>query len=487
MKLMNKSHDLNKTQLLHTEQIRQIYKRTPIGIIASLLNSFILIIILWKVVSHSILILWFAAVISTSFFRYLLFLKFCHSSQTLFETGNQNKWLNISLAISGIVWGSAGIFLFSASSIVHQAFVAFILGGMVAGAAGTFSVIMKAFLFYSLPALIPIIIRCFIIGDDIHYAMGGMIFLFGVLMFFTAKRINTATVSSLQLRYENNDLINQLEVEKKRLEDRTAELQNAKKQADAANKAKSEFLATMSHELRTPLSHIIGFTEMVVDREAGDLNEEQEMFLSRSLKGGRHLLDLIGDILDLSSVETGEMELQLTDVDLNMLLENSLVMFKENGMNHKIELSIKTEMIPEKFTADEQKLKKIIQNLLSNAVKFTPEGGSITLTAKMVPDYKELEGNKPNEQNNIQHMMPNTHRNFIEISVKDTGIGIKQEDFERIFNPFEQLDNSTSRKYQGTGLGLSLVKKLVELHGGKIWGESEGEAKGSKFSFVIPL
>jgi signal transduction histidine kinase len=171
---------------------------------------------------------------------------------------------------------------------------------------------------------------------------------------------------------------------------------------------------------------------------------------------------LINDILDLSKVEAGKLELEPSDLNLKMLLENSLIMIKEKALKHGIQLSTAVEEIPETIRADERKLKQIIYNLLSNSVKYTPDGGGIHLGAKM-------------------------RGSAIEISVADTGIGLKPEDLERIFNPFEQVENSRSRRDRSTGLGLSLTKNIVELHGGSIWAESEGEGKGSTFRFVIPV
>ncbi len=248
------------------------------------------------------------------------------------------------------------------------------------------------------------------------------------------------------------------------------ELKQAKESAETSNKAKSEFLANMSHELRTPLNHIIGFTELVVDQHFGELNKIQEEYLNDVLHSSKHLLSLINDILDLSKVEAGKLELELDDVNLRMLLENSLIMIKEKAMKHDVQVSTEFQNIPGIITADERKLKQIFYNLLSNAVKFSPNGGTIRLSAT------------PATRNSQR-----ATGDVIEISVTDTGIGIKREDLARIFNPFEQVENSKSRRFQGTGLGLALTKRLVELHGGRIWAESKGEGKGSTFTCIIPV
>jgi signal transduction histidine kinase len=256
------------------------------------------------------------------------------------------------------------------------------------------------------------------------------------------------------------------------------EIKNRKRaqiEAEVANIAKSEFLANMSHELRTPLNHIIGFTELVLDENFGELNKVQTEYLSDVHHSSIHLLSLINDILDLSKVEAGKLELQPTCVKLCELLESSLTMVKEKALKHGIKLSNSLHGVRDTITADERKLKQIIYNLLSNAVKFTPDGGSVSLTAQNC---------KPDD---AQFFDMDNDNSYIKITVTDTGIGINPDGLDLIFNPFEQVETSKSRKYQGPGLGLSLTKSLVELHGGMIWAESEGEGKGSTFSFTLPI
>ena len=280
----------------------------------------------------------------------------------------------------------------------------------------------------------------------------------------------------------------------KRVEERTSQLMQAKEEAETSNRTKSDFLANMSHELRTPLNHIIGFTEIVVDKRCGELNESQEEYLNDVLKSSRHLLALINDILDLSKVEAGKFELEPTEVDPRLLVDNCLVMFKEKAMKHGIKLTSHIDHIPATITADERKMKQIVYNILANAMKFTPDGGSVSVDAQMVNclvrpglrsgDPEGLEiisgGNGTGKTNGRKQ------RKCVQFSVADSGIGIKSEDQDRIFDPFEQADGSSSRRYQGTGLGLPLTRKLVELHGGRMWVESEGTGKGATFSFIIP-
>ena len=262
------------------------------------------------------------------------------------------------------------------------------------------------------------------------------------------------------------------------------EMKVAKRAAEHANKTKSDFLANMSHELRTPLNHIIGFTELVVDKNFGDLNETQDEYLNDVLNSSRHLLSLINDILDLSKVEAGKIELEPTQINLENLLENSLTMVKEKAIKHGLQIGLNISEVPETITVDERKMKQIIYNLLSNSVKFTPDGGQVQVNARKM-DSDALRS-QLDDDGFPPSTMGNNNKDWILISVKDTGIGLNQDDLKRIFIPFEQVENSKSRKYQGTGLGLSLVKNMVALHGGRIWAESDGVGEGATFSFVIP-
>jgi len=238
------------------------------------------------------------------------------------------------------------------------------------------------------------------------------------------------------------------------------------------------------------LNHIIGFTEMIVDKQFGPLSELQEEYLNDVLQSSRHLLGLINDVLDLAKVEAGKMALELEPVPIRALLEGSLAMIQEKGLKQRVSLSTELGEFPEWVEADGRKLKQVIYNLLSNAVKFSPDGGRVTLKAGRVAFPGGNRGRNetppvffPQDGNGDP---PGGDEGLL-ISVEDTGIGIRKEDLEKIFAPFEQVENPLTRRHNGTGLGLPLSRRMVELHGGWIWAESEGLEKGSVFRFLIPV
>jgi two-component system, NtrC family, sensor kinase len=239
------------------------------------------------------------------------------------------------------------------------------------------------------------------------------------------------------------------------------EIEDKSRQLEAASRHKSEFLANMSHELRTPLNAVIGFSEVLIQRMFGALNDKQDEYLKDIYASGQHLLSLINDILDLSKIEAGRMELVPAPFHLPTALDNAVILVKERAARHGITLALDVAPRLGEIVGDERKVKQVLLNLLSNAVKFTPEGGRISLRARL------------------------TDR-AVEIAVTDTGIGIAPEDQAAIFEEFRQVGSDETRKLEGTGLGLTLAKKFVELHGGRIWVDSE-LGRGSTFTFTLPV
>jgi signal transduction histidine kinase len=260
-----------------------------------------------------------------------------------------------------------------------------------------------------------------------------------------------------QVQVHNRDELGELAAQLNRM---SAELGQLYRQIEAANRHKSEFLANMSHELRTPLNAIIGFSEVLIEKMFGELNDKQLEYLQDIHSSGHHLLSLINDILDLSKIEAGRMELELSGFDLGELLEGATMLVRERATRHGLALTLDLASDLGEWVADERKVKQVVINLLSNAVKFTPEGGSVTVRARRLADA-------------------------VEIAVVDTGVGIAPDQQALVFEEFRQAAGDHLRKSEGTGLGLALAKRFVELHGGTIRVES-APGHGSTFAFTLP-
>jgi len=272
-----------------------------------------------------------------------------------------------------------------------------------------------------------------------------------------------------------------MKVMTEKLRERNEEIELKNKQLDEASRMKSEFLANMSHELRTPLNAILGFSEAMKDSMFGDVNNKQEEGLGVIFESGQHLLSLINDILDLSKIEAGKMELDCSSFALNEVVERSLSIIKEKASKHNIHLNLNLDSQVGMIMADERKIKQVLFNLLSNATKFTPDNGSIKVTTGMHSNEVLM-----CDLGTTDKLGERRRQDFISIVVEDTGIGIDEQNLSKLFTPFEQLDSSLAKKYQGTGLGLAMVKRLVELHHGCIKVKSE-LGVGSSFTAYLPV
>jgi signal transduction histidine kinase len=288
------------------------------------------------------------------------------------------------------------------------------------------------------------------------------------------RDLTTAFADQATIGIENAGLVTELQEKTRALTQAHAEVtkaleQNAhlfreieekSRQLEAASRHKSEFLSNMSHELRTPLNAIIGFSEVLGDRMFGELTDKQDEYLKDIIESGQHLLSLINDILDLSKIEAGRMELELTDFDLPEAIDNALTLVRERAGRHGIALAQSVDERLGEIRGDERKVKQVLLNLLSNALKFTPEGGRVNVQAHVIDGMAE-------------------------VSVTDTGVGIALADQETVFEEFRQV-GTAAKKVEGTGLGLALSRKFVELHGGRIWVKSQS-GQGSTFTFTIPI
>jgi len=263
--------------------------------------------------------------------------------------------------------------------------------------------------------------------------------------------------STQQLNLQNEELRKQSEI----LSAQQKELMEKSKELEIVNQTKSEFLANMSHEIRTPLNAVIGFAELMLDGLTGEINEEQRQNLNDIYSSGQHLLNLVNDVLDLSKVEAGKMEIVIEHLNVPNIIDNTVKMVKPIIDENKLSLEIDIEEGLPQIDADRNRFRQILYNLLSNAAKFTKANGNIQIKAVKAGDY-------------------------CQVSVIDSGIGIKKEDFSRIFDSFTQGDTLPGREIKGTGLGLRLSRQLVELMGGKLWFGSTWK-RGSEFHFTLPF
>jgi signal transduction histidine kinase len=459
-------------------QIRQLYTQSLPGLIGTAVSAIILVAALRDVVPYARLLAWLSCYLILQIPRHLLEKAFRKRRPSDSSTIRWGIWFAVSTIASGLMWGLAGVFLFPIHSLAHQFLLALFISGISAAAAVVYAPWTPCYLPTLLATLVPLSSRCLYEGDEVQVMTGSVILLFTLVLILTARRMNLSYAESLRLRLEKTRLVESLTEEKHRVEifsadllreveekERTQkELIAAKEKAEAGDRAKSEFLACMSHEFRTPLNAIIGFSELLEDQVYGPLNDRQIQFANRIVTSGHHLLQLVNDVLDLAKVESGKIELDATTVNLVDLLSECLLLAKERAKQSalRLDLILDKRVLGSQINADEVKLRQIILNLLSNATKFTKKGGHIAVTAA-------CKGND------------------LVISVTDDGIGVATEDRERIFGAFEQVNSSQAGRTGGSGLGLALTRRFVELHGGRIWLESKGVNLGSTFSFSLPL
>ncbi len=515
--------DLFKEQILG-EQVKQLYRLAPLGMVATVSNSLLVFFVMKDVMPYRFLIPWLASIVFVTLLRCWLSYRFRTSEH---EPASARIWADrflLGLFAIGVAWGSIGVFPFSAMSMAHRVFLAFVLGGMAAGASSTFATVRHAYSVFSVPALAPLAVHFVLINDTFHYIMAAMVILFGFLLWRISLHNYAINHTSLLLRFENREMIEILEQAKERVErlnaqllgeiaarltaeaglraqqeqlgrlveERTADLRiineqlkteieerkqyekalletgerlvAAQKNADAANKAKTEFLANMSHEMRTPLAGTLGMIRLVLDM---DIGQEERQLLEMAKRSADSLLRIIADVLDFSRLEAGAMSFEHKEFSVWDVVRSALEVVSFLAEEKQLNLiSTIDDSVPVLITGDEGRLRQVLVNLLGNSVKFTEQG-----EVEVAVHGFEPVGAQANR--------------FILFSVRDTGTGIPADQLEMIFARFTQVDSSLTRRHGGTGLGLALTRQIVEKMGGSIWAESR-EGAGSTFFFTLP-
>ncbi len=453
---------------LYAEQVRLLYRNAPLGLIATLINSAVLAFIMRSVVPHRVLTTWFVCVLLVSIARFVQLTRFRRIPAGLSDVGRRGTWFITGLAFSGIIWGSAGIVLYPAESVIHQAFLAFVLGGMAIGAAGAFSVVMPAFMVYFIPSLAPLIIRFLAAGDEIHLAMGGMLLLFVVLIMGVAFRISKVTLASLLLGFEKNSLVaylssakNDLEKLNQKLSSEIAEHRRTEEELkrhrehleelveertaalEEVNRELEAFIYSVSHDLKAPLRSIAGFGKHLMEDQAEKLDERGKDYLKRINSGAARMSRLIEDLLSLSRISRQEIE--QTKLDLSKVASLIVSDLRASDPSRSVEVNIAEGI---NGYGDERLITIALTNLLGNAWKFT----SKTANARIEFGTLQQDGKS------IYY-------------VRDNGAGFDAQYTEKMFLPFHRLHSE--EEFEGTGIGLAIVTRVIHRHGGDIWAEGK--------------
>ena len=412
---------------IRAEQLRLLFK-SPISLAGSALAVAVSLTVLWDSVPASLLLAWSGAILLWLGVRGVMWLRFRREEADDAQVVRWARPAVVMMSGSGLLWGAFGAGFYLPEDPELSAFVILIIASMVVGGTFAYAAYLPAFNAFVITTIGPLAASSFLHSTATSVIFGATTAVNLALMLSMGRSVNRSIVGMIRLKFANADLV--------------SNLRQAKDAAEVASRVKSEFLATMSHELRTPLNAVLGFAEMIRDARSGPVDAKYRAYAADIHSSGEHLLALISDILDISKIEAGRLELHEERISMGMLAGRCLRLIaprtEEAGIAVRVSVPADLPMV----LADEMRLKQAMLNLLSNAVKFTPPGGRIEIAAALSED------------------------GGIETTIADTGIGMRPEDIPVALEPFRQIDSKITRNYGGTGLGLPLARRLMELHGG---------------------
>jgi signal transduction histidine kinase/CheY-like chemotaxis protein len=434
---------------VRAEQIRMVYLHSPTTSGGSIVAGALLIVVMWDSVSHVTLLIWGAALTIYQTFRIWSYRQYLAADPDASQSRRWGRMYILATTVAGCIWGSAGILFYVPASTISLAYLCLVLFGVASLTIPTLSLFTPAFYPLVVLVLVPFIVRALASGHREQIALAIPLIIALVMSISFGRKINRLIDESIRRRFENQSLIEIAE--------------RARLEAERSSRAKSQFLATMSHELRTPLNAIIGYSELMTQHPSRFATQSAKDPLERILRAGRHLLNLINELLDLAKIEAGKVNFTYERVDVATLVRDAVETTRSLAEQTGNTVSVVSRVEPGLLYTDPKRLMQVVLNLLSNACKFT-ECGRVEISIVPV----ELEGRK-----------------WVDVAVADTGIGLAGVQKDRLFEDFSQGDPATQKKFGGTGLGLAISRRLCRAMGGDLTVVSE-LGKGSTFTARLP-